>query len=150
MTNVSLYHLTATPLEKTLPKLMERVVESGKNAVLVAASIDRVEELNRLLWTYSSNTFLPHGTKKDGFPEEQKIWLTDEWDNPNQASILVLTDGMESNEVDNFERCLDIFDGNDEVALEKAQLRIEKYVQKGHTLTYWYQTPAGKWEIKSL
>ncbi len=150
MTDVSLYHLTATPLEKTLPKLMERVVESGKNAVLVAASTDRVEELNRLLWTYSSNTFLPHGTKKDGFPEEQKIWLTDEWDNPNQASILVLTDGMESNEVDNFERCLDIFDGNDEVALEKAQLRIEKYVQKGHTLTYWYQTPAGKWEIKSL
>lgn len=150
MTDISLYHLTATPLEKTLPKLIERVVDAGKRAVVLAASTDRVEELNQVLWTYSSNTFLPHGTKKDGFPEEQEIWLTSEWENPNHASILVLTDGMESKDLESFERCLDIFDGADEKAVEKAQSRIEKYVQKGHTLTYWYQTPAGKWETKSL
>ena len=150
MTDISLYHLTATPLEKTLPKLMERMLDSKKRAVIVSSTPERVEELNHVLWTYSSITFLPHGTKKDGNPDEQEIWLTTEWENPNNAQILVLTDAMESDYIEKFERCLDIFDGSDEKALEKAQTRIEKYVQKGHTLTYWYQDSAGKWETKTI
>lgn len=54
---------------------------------------ERVEFLNSLLWTYNDTSFLPHGSRKDGFADMQPIWLTAGDDVPNGAEFLFLTDG---------------------------------------------------------
>ncbi len=149
MSDIGFYHLVRTPLEKALPKLLERVLESGARAVVMAGSEERVETLAALLWTYHPNSFLPHGSARDGRPEQQPIWLTGQDENPNGASILVLTDGAQSEHLAEYARCLEIFDGGDPDAVSRARERWRDYKEVGHSLTYWQQTESGGWEKKS-
>ena len=143
---VSVYQLTVTPLEKTLPKLMEKVVQGGKRAVIQTTSEERVEELNKQLWTYTTKTFLPHGCAADGFAEDQPIWLTSTSENPNNAEVLVLCDGATVSDMQGFSRCLDLFNGNDELATNEARQRVKNYKQQGHQITFWQQGAKGAWE----
>ena len=75
MTEIGFYHLTVTPLERALPKLLERTLEAGKRAVVLASSDERVQALNGALWTYEDRSWLPHGAAADGYGEDQPIWL---------------------------------------------------------------------------
>ena len=93
MTEVGFYHLTKTPLDHALLRLLEKVLMAGKRAVVRTSSEERVEFLNGALWTIDSASFLPHGTNKEGNPSRQPVWITKDNDNPNKAEVLVLTDG---------------------------------------------------------
>jgi DNA polymerase III subunit chi len=99
MTEVLFYHLTRQPLDKVLPGLLERTLERGWRAVVQAGSRERVDALDALLWTYSEEGFLPHGTARDGFPEHQPVFLTTGEDNPNGAALRFLVDGAEAAEL---------------------------------------------------
>jgi DNA polymerase III subunit chi len=146
MTEIGFYHLTRIPLERALPKLLEKALGAGKRAVVRAGSAERVEFLNAALWTYEPASFLPHGTARDGNAESQPIWLTDGDDRPNGAEILVLTDGVTAADLSAFERCLELFDGRDQQAVDAARGRWRVYREAGHALTYWQQTERGGWE----
>ena len=61
MAEIGFYHLLATPLERGLPRLLERGRAQRHNIVVRAGSPERVEHLNALLWTYGDATFLPNG-----------------------------------------------------------------------------------------
>jgi DNA polymerase III subunit chi len=150
MTEVSFYHLQRVGLERALPKLLEKALERGLRALVVAGSDERVESLNGALWTYDAASFLPHGAKADGFAADQPIYLTtDPADNPNGARMLVLTDGVSFSDISRFERVLDVFDGNDAEAVEAARARWRTLQAGGHALTYWQQTDTGGWEKKA-
>ena len=89
MTEVSFYHLEHLSLEHALPKLLEKAIAAGGRAVVLGGTETRVETLSSLLWTYDPNSWLPHGTVKDGCPEDQPIWLTTDQGNPNDSSFLL-------------------------------------------------------------
>ena len=114
MAEIGFYHLLTTPLDRALPRLLERARAQGYRIVVRAASPDRVEHLNAVLWTYDEASFLPHGSARDGNAANQPIWLTDGDDNPNAATMLVLVDGAEPGDLTSYSRCADLFDGNDE------------------------------------
>src|SRR5690606_18173117 len=105
MTEISFYHLQGSSLEQALPRLLERDAEGGKRAVVMMGSTERVQTLNNVLWTYQRDSWLPHGSAKDGNAEDQPVWLTAEDENPNGASFLFLADGARSDHVASFERC---------------------------------------------
>ena len=144
---VDFYHLERSPVERALPQLLERVLQADHRAVVLASSAERVEALAGLLWTYNPNSWLPHGTDKDGSPADQPIWLTDRDENPNEARMLVLTDGMVSANLPDYERCLDLFDGTNPEATAAARERWSTAKSAGHELHYWQQTPSG-WQEK--
>ena len=148
MAEIGFYHLTTTPLERALPKLLEKAVGTGQRIVVMAGSEERVEALNALLWTYDPASFLPHGSARDGNAAAQPIWLTAKDENPNNAAILVLADGASSARIGDYARCLEMFDGNDTEAVEKARSRWKDYLAEGHALTYWQQNDRGGWEKK--
>ena len=149
MTEIGFYHLQQAPLERALPKLLERVLEGGHKAVLIAGSTERVEALNGLLWTYEQRSWLPHGSIRDGNAELQPIYLTADEENPNEADVLVVVDGLEPGFIANFARAVDMVDGRDEDAVSAARKRWLTYKSAGHGLTYWQQTDAGGWEKKA-
>ena len=149
MTDVAFYHLQRSPLEVVLPKLLEKTLQAGKRAVVLAASGERVEALAAHLWTYDPASWLPHGTAQDGSAEEQPIWLADRDENPNGAAFLFLTDGADSAQVAAFERCFDLFDGNDPAAVAGARERWQARRADDHAVTYWQQTDKGGWEKKA-
>jgi DNA polymerase III subunit chi len=144
---IGFYHLLLTPLERALPRLLERARASGYRIVVRAASAERVEHLNALLWTYDDASFLPHGAARDGNSAAQPIWLTDRAENPNGATMLALLDGVEADDLAEFARVADLFDGGDAAAVEAARGRWRRAKDAGHALTYWQQTATG-WEKK--
>lgn len=150
MTELGFYHLTATPLEKALPKLLLKILEGGNKAVLLADNEERLNNMNRLLWVFSTNKIIPHGVKKDGFMEDQPVYLTLEEENPNDSDVLLILGGREPEFLNKFSRCIDIFDGNDNNEVEMARERWKKYkAKKGKDtlqLVYWKQDEKGSWQ----
>ena len=146
MTEVSFYHLTARPLEWALPKLLERTLERGERAVVMASSEARVDALDGQLWTYDQGSWLPHGTAKTGSAPEQPVWLTVDDENPNGATYLFLTDGATSRRAGDYARVFELFDGRDGEAVAAARERWRIYKDAGHDLSYWKQDERGRWE----
>lgn len=146
MTEIRFYHLRRTRLEDALPQLLERSLARGWRAVVMAGSADRVERLNRHLWTYNERSFLPHGAASDGHAADQPVWLTDREENPNAARVLFLTDGARAAALDDYERVCEVFDGQDEAAVAEARTRWRAYKAAGHTVTYWQQDESGRWQ----
>jgi DNA polymerase-3 subunit chi len=141
-TEAGFYHLTRSALEPALGRLLERVLDSGLRAVVRAGSAERAEALNRALWQFGRDSFLPHGTRADGSAEDQSVFLTDREDYPNGATVLVLVDGAETDPA-GFSRCLYLFDGNDELAVGRARDLWRRWRERGMALTYWQQTERG-------
>jgi DNA polymerase-3 subunit chi len=140
---IGFYHLKTTPLERALPRLLERAVKDGYRILVMAGSEERVEHLNQLLWTYDEASFLPHGSARDGTADRQPIFLAASENNLNGATMLVLVDGARAAALEDYRRVCDMFDGNDETAVEDARRRWRDAKSAGHTLTYWEQTAAG-------
>jgi DNA polymerase-3 subunit chi len=42
-----------------------------------------------------------------------------------------------------------VFDGYDAAQLEGARSQWKRLKAQGHTLTYWQQSPEGRWEKKA-
>ncbi len=145
MAEIGFYHLGSTPLERALPRLLERACAQGHRVVVRAGSSERVEQLNAVLWTYDEASFLAHGSRRDGNPAAHPVWLTEHEENPNGATMLVLVDGVESGDLSPFARCADMFDGNDDAAVEAARERWRRAREAGHQPSYWQQKPSG-WE----
>ena len=149
MTEVSFYHLTRSSLEQTLPRLLEKALQGGARCVVLAGSPERVEVLNAQLWTYDPGSFLPHGAARDGNAARQPVWLTDQDENPNAATMLFLTDGATSDKLADYARCFELFDGRDETAVDAARTRWKAYREAGHAVSYWQQGDKGGWEKKA-
>ncbi|HXQ52798.1 MAG TPA: DNA polymerase III subunit chi [Stellaceae bacterium] len=143
MTEVGFYHLRTTPLERALPRLLERALAEHPRILVMAGSEERVLALDALLWTYSEASFLPHGTARDENAARQPVFLTAGEDNPNRATMLVLVDGVRAARLGDFARACDMFDGNDEAAVAAARERWREAKDAGHTLVYWQQTEGG-------
>ena len=143
--DINFYHLTRTSVEKTLPKLLEKVLEANQRAVVITESPALTNLLNDTLWTYSTNAFLPHGSAAEGQPMEHPIWLTETLENPNQSNVLVQLGHAPINHFDSFKKCLYIFDSNQSDVLEKARHNWITYKSRGHNLRYFQQDSDGNW-----
>lgn len=149
MTEVRFYHLTRSTLEVALPKMLERTLERGQRAVVLVGSAERAEALTAHLWAYADRSFLPHGSARDGYAEDQPIWLTATDERPNGAQVLFLTDQARSEKVGGYDLCAVLFDGKDPDAVAAARDQWRALQDAGHDVTYWQQDDAGKWEKKA-
>lgn len=149
MTQIGFYHLMTLPLEQALPRLLDKALAAKLRVVVLAGSPERVEHLNDCLWTYAPDSWLPHGAAGDGNADLQPIWLTNADENPNCATVLVMCDGAESAKAGEYDRCLDLFDGNDPAAVQAARDRWKRWKEAGHQLVYYQQTERGGWEEKA-
>jgi DNA polymerase-3 subunit chi len=149
MTPVFFYHLERQPLEAVLPKLLATSLERGWRVVVQAGSGERAEALAAHLWSYDEESFLPHGTKADGFPDLQPIWLTAADENPNDANVRFYVDGAEVGLIEGLTRAVILFDGNDPDAVDAARAGWKRFKAAGHELTYFQQDEQGRWQNRA-
>ena len=149
MTDVLFYHLTETRLEDALPPLIDKSVERGWRVAVQTRETARRDALDQHLWTFREESFLPHGTDGADFAESQPVLLTVTSDNANAATVRFIVDGAEPPPVDAYERVVFMFDGHDQEQLEAARAHWKRLKGEGHNLTYWQQTPEGRWEKKA-
>jgi len=146
MTEVLFYHLLRKPLERALPELLEKSFERGWRVVVQAASDERVEALDAHLWTYRDDSFLPHGTAREGEAAVQPILLTTADDNLNGANVRFLIDGAPMPaDAKGYDRIVLLFDGEDEEAVAAARARWNEAKAQGFDVTYWQTDERGRW-----
>jgi DNA polymerase-3 subunit chi len=148
MAEIGFYHLTRTGADRALPPLLGRTLAAGQRALVLCRTPERVAALDAALWDCAEPAWLPHGTQADGDADLQPIWLSTEDSAANGARFLFLIDGAESARMQEFDRVFDLFDGNDEVAVQAARERWKTAKAAGHKLTYWQQGARG-WEKKA-
>jgi DNA polymerase III subunit chi len=147
--DVMFYHLERQPLDRVLPMLIEKTLERGWRAVVQVGSDERLEALDLALWTYSEESFLPHGTARTGHAAEQPVYLTTGADNPNGAGVRFLIDGVPPASFSGVARIVCLFDGNDEDAVAAARAQWKSAKAAGCGLTYWQQNEDGRWVKKA-
>ncbi|WP_422375925.1 DNA polymerase III subunit chi [Roseibium sp.] len=146
---VVFYHLLHKPLEAALPQLLQKCLERDWKVVVQTGSQERCSALDAHLWTFADDSFLPHGTRADGYAEHQPIYLTPEQDNPNEADVRFLVDRAEPPALGGYKRAIYMFDGNDDGAVQEARQRWKEAKAEGFEIAYWQQTQAGGWERKA-
>ncbi|MBR0671930.1 DNA polymerase III subunit chi [Neoroseomonas soli] len=149
MAEIGFYHLTRTPLEQALPRLLGRMLQSGGRAYVLCGETERAKALDAALWTAPEPDWLPHGQAGGENDALQPILLgTADIAPGNGARFLFLVDGADSARLAEYDRVLDLFDGGDEAAVAAARRRWVAAKAAGHALAYWQQGPGG-WEKKA-
>jgi DNA polymerase-3 subunit chi len=149
MTEVLFYHLTESKLEDALPALLEKSVERGWRVVVQTNDEARREMLDVHLWTFRDESFLPHGTDAAPMAEQQPVLLTTSAENGNAATVRFMVDGAEPPPLDPYDRVVFMFDGYDQGQLDGARAEWKRLKGEGHALTYWQQSPEGRWVKKA-
>jgi DNA polymerase III subunit chi len=143
---VGFYHLTRDPLDYGTAKLLERIYAAGKRVVVRAESSAFINKLDAALWTYEKDSFLPHGTARNGAPDLQPILLTMDDTAPNGATVLLLLENVMPADFSAFERVLYMFEGRDGDSLKKARAHWVELKARGISLVYWQQSDSGGWK----
>jgi DNA polymerase-3 subunit chi len=149
MAEVLFYHLERQPLDKVLPQLLERSLKRGWRVVVQADSEERVEALSSLLWTYTDDSFLAHGTSRDGKPEMQPVWLTSSSENPNAATVRFFVGGTSPSGYEGLSRAVLLIEGGDTEAVQRAREIWREASFLGHAVSYWQQDDHGRWQNRA-
>ncbi|MDC0344695.1 DNA polymerase III subunit chi [Alphaproteobacteria bacterium] len=146
MTQVIFYQLTSLPVERALPKVLEKVIEAGFRVHVLTPDEARTADLNKALWTYHPQSFLPHGSAVEGNPTKQPIWLSHKRDHENGAQVLALVDNVFQDELGAYDKCLYFFSQQYTPGRAKAKEHWQALIQKGYSCTMWLQKATGSWE----
>lgn len=149
MTEILFYHLTESKLEDALPPLLEKSLERGWKVAVQTAGVERRDALDVYLWTFRDDSFMPHATEASDKAAHQPVLLTASADNTNAANVRFIVDGAEPPALELYDRVVFMFDGYDADQLNGARAQWKKLKGEGHTLTYWQQSPEGRWQKKA-
>ena len=147
------YSLKYPPFNEHTLGLVSNHVLAASNSSSVISNVEEelvvVDELE--LVVDEDESFLPHGTKKDGNAALQPIWLTSGDDNPNQAEMLFLVDDAKIaiDSLSQFARVLNLFDGSDPDSLSQARDFWRQVKNSGNECVYWQQDNNGSWHQQS-
>lgn len=150
MIDIQFYQLTVTPLERALPKLLEKALASGQRAVVYCGSEERAEQLNQLLWTYDPNSFLPHGTARDGNAQQQPVYLAAGQENINEATVAVAVDDNLVEPSSSLMRILDLYHAENPQSMRSAVERQAYYSAAGHRVACLVQNERGEWKPEQM
>lgn len=141
---VDFYHLTVRPLEQVLPRICERVLADGGRLLIVAADEGQRAGLDRLLWIYAPDSFLPHALLGAGEDADQPILLAPDVNAANRARHIALVDGEWRDAALDFDRAFHFFD---EARIRPARAAWKALGDRaGVERRYWKQNDAGRWE----
>ena len=142
------YHLEKTGPERAAGPLLEKCLERGWNVLAVSHNAGRRAQLDEGLWTYSDQSFLPHGqAEAEGLDAaRQPILISGSLKNENGAEAVLLLDGSEAPPDAPFQRCMVMFDGRDQDVRAKARAQFKAAKDAGLTCRYFQQTPQGGWK----
>jgi DNA polymerase III subunit chi len=153
VTKVWFYHMQSQPLARVLPSLVVKTLAKPWKAVIQAASEERLAAVDDLLWTFSDESFVPHGRAGDGDAASQPVYLTTGEDAPNGAEVRFFLDGADPAPAlgagPAYERAIVLFDGNDPDELAAARAQWKALKEAGHAVTYWQQGAGGGWEKRA-
>jgi DNA polymerase-3 subunit chi len=137
------YHLTHVPLERVLPRICERVLEAGGRLLIVSADEGQRANLDRLLWSYTPESFLPHAQAGANDDSLQPVLIAPSSTATNAARNVALVDGAWRDEALGFDRAFHFFDEGSLAAARAVWKALAG--REGVERRYWKQDENGRW-----
>ncbi|MDR2681745.1 MAG: DNA polymerase III subunit chi [Holosporaceae bacterium] len=145
-TEFVIYATDAERFQSVTLGLLEKVYSSGKKCIFFSPVEERIKIIDKALWTFSTNAFIPHGDKKLGFCDQQPIYFTNICENPNGATVLIMLDSFDYASWEcNFEKIILVMDYG---LRDKTQLAVVDELQADlkkniKNVKYWEHSPKG-------
>lgn len=142
------YHLTRAKPETAAPPLVQKCLDAGWRVLAVSPNAKTRAALDAALWTFDAGSFIPHGeAEAPGLdPARQPVLIAPKAENRNNASALMLIDGVAQPVDSPFLRCMVLFEDGDTPVREAARIQFKAAKDAGLVTRYFQQTPSGGWK----
>jgi DNA polymerase-3 subunit chi len=143
--DIGFYHCTRMPANEVAIRLAEKALAGGQRLLVIGAP-DRLETLDKLMWTYADNSFLPHGLSGGAHDADQPVLLSEAVEPANGAKLLLSLEAGVPAALDGFDRLLNLFeDGTPAHSRARADWKALAD-RDGMERSYWQQTDRGGWK----
>jgi DNA polymerase III subunit chi len=138
---VDFYHLTRAPIAAVLPMIAEKLLASGERLLVCAG--DDGAALDKALWDYRTDSFLPHGLAGGEHDGAQPVLIGATLTATNGARNAAITDGVWRDEACDFDRAFYFFTSE---IIDDARGAWRALAERaGVERHYWKQDDGGKW-----
>ena len=106
------FYQTDDAVIKSIIPLLSKVLSEKENALIYCKNQEKAKEIDKLLWSYDKNKFIPHSldSDKDFDAKRQPILITNEENNQNEARYLIFIDEPTTDFVNSFKRVFHFFE----------------------------------------
>lgn len=143
------YHLTESPIEATLPTLIEKSRAAGWRVLVRGREMGLLQRLDQVLWERPVESFLPHGMAGGPHDAQQPVLLGVDTATEGFACVMAVGGAeLTAAEVGLAERACILFDGADPEAVAHARSQWKALTADGCSAQYWAQE-SGRWTMKA-
>ncbi|QHL91503.1 DNA polymerase III subunit chi [Sphingomonas changnyeongensis] len=140
---IDFYHLQSSPVAAVLPRIAERVLAGGGRLLVVSADPAQRALIDRALWTYAPDSFLPHAETGAGDDAAQPVLIAAEPAPVNRADHVALIDGQWRDAALGFARAFHLFD---DAAIDAARAAWRSLAATPDAeRRFWRQDGDGRW-----
>lgn len=139
---VDFYQLSRDPVERVVPLLADKALESGARVVVVCDDAAQRADLSQALWA-RDGAFLAHGTAGEPHAGRQPIVLAEGCEASNGATFAILADGRWREEAEDLVRAILLF-ASDQTGPARSLWKTLKGT--GHDLRFFAQDEEGRWK----
>ena len=148
MSEVFFYHLTQTPLEVALPKILERALSANWSIEVRANVNTNLEDMSNSIWKGSEESFLPNCLENHQDVQDYPIVLSNSPLKKLRDCLIVVDQAeLQENDVESHKRVCLIFDAKNEAQLSNARKSWKSLSESGVNTVYWAESN-GKWYRK--
>ena len=141
MAQVDFYQLSRDPVERVVPLLAGKVIESGERLLVITADPVQRAALSDALWA-RERTLLANGAAGEPHAERQPILLSAQCEPVNGARTAILADGEWREDAAGFERTVLLFGAEQ---TDAARALWSALSGSGRALRIFKQDERGGW-----
>jgi DNA polymerase III subunit chi len=134
MTRVDFHTHVDHPVSHTC-KLLRKARAAGNQCVVYCSRESTLDELDKLLWTFSPLDFLPHVYASDALANDTPILLTTAVADTPHHDVLINLDADSPTFFSRFERVIEVV-GTSEDDANAGRMRYKFYKERGYALTH--------------
>jgi DNA polymerase-3 subunit chi len=140
---VDFYHLAASPVERVLRSIAEKVVAEGGRLLIVTSDEAAAARFDSYLWSFAPDSFLPHGRAGQGGEEAQPVLIAALPEARNGARQIALADGRWRDEALGFDRAFHFFD---DAAIGEARAAWKGLAGRDGIERRFWKQEEGRWK----
>ena len=134
MTRIDFHTHVDHPLSHTC-KVLRKARAAGNQCVVFCSRESVLDELDKLLWTFSPLDFLPHVYAHDALASATPILLAASVADTAHHDVLINLDDTSPTFFSRFERVIEVV-GTDENAAAAGRMRYKFYKERGYELAH--------------
>jgi DNA polymerase-3 subunit chi len=142
---VGFYLAPEQPVERVLPQIAKKAIESGDRVLVVAEDGGLLDRIGKALWDLPED-FLANGRADAPHAERQPLLLSETCEAANGAKLVAFADGRWREEAKGFDRAFLFFDEAGRAAARETWRGLD--TADGIEREFW-EYDGGKWAKKA-